>query len=172
MGSNHTRIGHLITSNMGDNHFGQGRIKGHMQPRDLDQPHTSMKAQQVTNSRECKRVSQAELTRVNKRSLSRDEVILASPTPSRPDQSRLGNPCLAAQQPSREAQFALKRLKTPIIKPQRQLSCHVTFGESTMSLWKIFTGWCTVLHWHSSRFRKCRSETGKPKSARGDRSDY
>ncbi|RDX90378.1 Retrovirus-related Pol polyprotein from transposon 17.6, partial [Mucuna pruriens] len=47
---------------------------------------------------------QAELTRVNKRSLSRDEVILVSPTPSRQDQSRLGNPCLAAQQPSREAQ--------------------------------------------------------------------
>ncbi|RDY05457.1 hypothetical protein CR513_10709, partial [Mucuna pruriens] len=48
---------------------------------------------------------QAELTRVNKRSLSRDEVILVSPTPSRQDQSRLGNPCLAAQQPSREAQL-------------------------------------------------------------------
>ncbi|RDY07732.1 hypothetical protein CR513_08109, partial [Mucuna pruriens] len=48
--------------------------------------------------------SQAELTRVNKRSLSRDEVILASPTPSRQEQSRLGNPRLAAQQPSREAQ--------------------------------------------------------------------
>ncbi|RDX66316.1 Retrovirus-related Pol polyprotein, partial [Mucuna pruriens] len=48
---------------------------------------------------------QAELTRVNKRSLSRDKVILVSPTPSRQDQSRLGHPCLAAQQPSREAQL-------------------------------------------------------------------
>ncbi|RDX60929.1 hypothetical protein CR513_60888, partial [Mucuna pruriens] len=59
---------------------------------------------------------QAELTRINKKSLSRDEVILASPTSSRSDQSRLGNPCLAS--------------------PAAQ------------------------------------SETGKPKSARGDRSDY
>ncbi|RDX68920.1 hypothetical protein CR513_52033, partial [Mucuna pruriens] len=35
----------------------------------------------------CVLMSQAELTRVNKRSLSRDEVILASPTPPRPNQS-------------------------------------------------------------------------------------
>ncbi|RDX85149.1 hypothetical protein CR513_33707, partial [Mucuna pruriens] len=27
-------------------------------------------------------------------------------------------------------------------------------------------------HWRFSRLRKCRSETEKPKSARGDRSDY
>ncbi|RDX65721.1 hypothetical protein CR513_55599, partial [Mucuna pruriens] len=84
---------------------------------------------------------QAELTRVNKRSLSRDEVILASPTPSRPNQSRLGSPCLAAQQPSKEWPNCIDHISYPARRPpQRQLNCHVTLKESATSRWKIFIG--------------------------------
>ncbi|RDX70571.1 hypothetical protein CR513_50173, partial [Mucuna pruriens] len=52
------------------------------------------------------------------------------------------------------------------------------FTLDTLSLYPFLRSrssilwWRTVLHWRFSRSRKCRSETGKLKSVRGDRSDY
>ncbi|RDX94811.1 hypothetical protein CR513_22775, partial [Mucuna pruriens] len=50
MGSNHIRTGHLIISSMEDNHFGQDRIEGLIQRRDLDLHRMYLRDQQVTNS--------------------------------------------------------------------------------------------------------------------------
>ncbi|RDY03767.1 hypothetical protein CR513_12609, partial [Mucuna pruriens] len=57
MGSNHIRIDHLIISNMKDNHFGQVRIKGLMQHKDLDLHQMCLKDQQYlsnsSSNKEC-----------------------------------------------------------------------------------------------------------------------
>ncbi|RDX82176.1 hypothetical protein CR513_37065, partial [Mucuna pruriens] len=50
-GSNHIRIGHLIASSMEDSHFGQDRIKGHMQLNNSDPRRTPIRGKQVINSR-------------------------------------------------------------------------------------------------------------------------
>ncbi|RDX83935.1 hypothetical protein CR513_35090, partial [Mucuna pruriens] len=77
---------------------------------------------------------QAELTRVNRR-------VSAEMKSSRPDRLRLGQArvvsAVHALQPNKERPNCVVHVSYP---PQRQLSCHVTLGESAMSRWKIFTG--------------------------------
>ncbi|RDY00247.1 hypothetical protein CR513_16604, partial [Mucuna pruriens] len=50
-GSSRIRIGHLITSNREDSHFGQDRIKGLMQPNNSDPHRTPIRGKQVINNR-------------------------------------------------------------------------------------------------------------------------
>ncbi|RDX95322.1 hypothetical protein CR513_22181, partial [Mucuna pruriens] len=51
--------------------------------------------------------------------------------------------------------------------PHQLSSIETTSTPTAMSL--LEKRWCTVLDWCFSRLRKCRFETGKPKSVRGDR---
>ncbi|RDX98328.1 Retrovirus-related Pol polyprotein from transposon 17.6, partial [Mucuna pruriens] len=82
-------------------------------------------------------VGQAELTKVNRR-------VSVEMKSSRPDRLRLGQArvvsavhALQPMQPNKERPNCVVHVNYP---PQRQLSCHVTLGESAMSRWKIFTG--------------------------------
>ncbi|RDX77628.1 hypothetical protein CR513_42219, partial [Mucuna pruriens] len=52
-GSSHIRVGHLIIRNLESNHFGQGRVKGHMQLNNADLPQMHLKDQQVIDNRLC-----------------------------------------------------------------------------------------------------------------------
>ncbi|RDY01190.1 hypothetical protein CR513_15517, partial [Mucuna pruriens] len=80
---------------------------------------------------------QAELTKVNRR-------VSAEMKSSRPDRLHLGQArvvsavhALQPSSPIKERPNCVVHVSYP---PQRQLSCHVTLGESATSRWKIFVG--------------------------------